>query len=711
MKNNLLKAFAWLAASVLMLSCSEEENYSASNNAVVTAITTGDASATAISATVYGTVQDLSKMAPSTYQVGAVYGDMADPTNGGTRQIGSVDDQGNVITSLSGLSEGATYYYATFVTLQSKVTRYGEVKSFVATDAEVATLQASGITACTAVLNGQASGIEDILPFSAVGFKYALSADGVASGIDAPVDETAATFSFKAEALLPSTTYYYAAYTKVGDGIILGNVQSFTTAGQTMEYVDLGLSVMWAKYNIGAEKETDGGIMVGFGDQTFYNHSVSNNDYTPWDCSGTDEDIVYNLQIDGNAVMKSQTPTVAQIDELFANTKQEAAETDGVKGIRFTARNGNSIFLPVTGYREGDDVTTDGAGYYWTGQVNEVNEDFAKILKVDVQNASISISQRHLGHAVRTVRQPDPLPFVDVDVNKLAVGDIEGNGRIRIEIFNTWGSTVNDPGINVNSIKFEKNMLVRFKITGITDNLVEGAPGSFVAGLEYADADWGPSLWSDFKQKYDAHISGDGEYTLWMESGGLTEGAIVFCVDIDQLGANLVDASKVKVESLQLLFDVEDKDIQYQGIDNSKIFFNNKDGNGVDGRIEIFNEWGATKGAGADYSDLKFGASTMLVEFTISGIDGNLVDGAEKTYKTELSFANQSWGVQYWGGNDHAATTVTGDGTYQVWAPLTGEVNDGPIVWTIELYGLWKDLADGEKVKATIDKVIIPGKK
>ena len=55
---------------------------------------------------------------------------------------------------------------------------------------------------------------------------------------------------------------------------------------------------------------------------------------------------------------------------------------------------------------------------------------------------------------------------------------------------------------------------------GLKDNMKEGA-GSHVAGLEYADASWDPSRWSAFdNSKYDANVTGDGLYTVWMETGG-----------------------------------------------------------------------------------------------------------------------------------------------------------------------------------------------
>ena len=342
-----------LVAVVLSTACSNDEDYSISTSAVISSITTDDAAVTAISATTYGTIQNLSGLASSSYQVGSVYSTNSDPTQGGTRQIGSIDENGKVSASLSGLTEGTTYYYATFVTLQGKVTKYGEVKSFVATDADVATQAASDITACSATLNGQAQGISDILAATSVGFKYALSADGVPTGVDVALDEAAGSFSVNAMSLLPGTTYYYAAYTKVGDGFILGNIQSFSTAEQSMEYVDMGLSVLWAKCNIGAEEESETGILVGFGDQSFYNTSTSNDDYTPWDVAGTDDDTINGLNIDGSAKSKSKMPTIEQIEELIAKTTQEQATVDGVEGIRFTAQNGNCIFLPLGSYWSG----------------------------------------------------------------------------------------------------------------------------------------------------------------------------------------------------------------------------------------------------------------------------------------------------------------------------------------------------------------------
>ena len=689
MKKNILKGFALLVASVLMLSCSEDENYSASTYAVVTSITTGDAAVTAISATVFGTVQDLSPMASSTYQVGTVYGTMSDPTNGGTRQIGAIDDQGNVSTAISGLTEGTMYYYATFVTLQGKVTKYGDVKSFVATDADVTTLDVAGITACTAVLNGQAAGINEILTSSAVGFKYALNAEDVATGTDLPVEETAGTFSLKAEALLPNTTYYYAAYTKVGDGFILGNVKSFTTASQTMEYVDLGLSVLWAKCNIGAESETDSGILTGFGDQSFYNRSTSNNDYTPWDIAGTDDDIIRNLSIDGESKMKSKLPTVEQIEELINKTTQEYVSNGTVSGIRFTAANGNSIFLPICGYRNGEDVIIDGDGYYWSGNVNEVNENYGKTLHLSAEGASRGLSVRAYGLSLRSVREEEPVEEGITIRNYNAVqGDVEGNGNYRFDIFNAWdGSNTGSDETSVlipSEVSFKESISVTFTISGISSAECD-------AYMIFADGTWATQNWGyNDNGEGSIKVKGDGTYTMTLHGAG--SGLGVFCIDFAGLSA-AIGAENINVKLNTCVMDDWGTKLPF---DNAKLVVGDIEGNG-NFRADIFNQWDGSNTGDQDHCGVEIDAVNFSqrigVTFAVSGIGSTECDAC-------MIFADGTWATQNWGYNEDGSGSVhiSGDGIYTM--SLAGS-GSGFGVFAIDLIGL-SNAVGAENVKLRI---------
>ena len=338
-----ISAILLLAAGLFATSCDVEEDYSIRTGEIVSEITTGSASVTAIAAEVTGTVKDLTLVSSGSYEVGAYYGTAADPTTAGSKKSGSVDENGNVVTEITGLTTGTTYYYATYVTLQDKVTKFGDIKSFVATAAQVTTNEAEGITSSKATITANFSGTEGLASFEK-GVKFSLSADDVTSGITRELGEVSG--------LLPGTTYHYAAFAKIGDGYVFGETKTVTTLMQQMEYVDLGLSVMWAQSNIGADSESETGTLFGYGDQTAMMTSVKLEDYTASDIAGSVDDLIYNLDLDGDSPMKSQMPTHAQIAELVKNTTQQRTTVDGVEGIRFTAQNRNSIFLPVTGYRK-----------------------------------------------------------------------------------------------------------------------------------------------------------------------------------------------------------------------------------------------------------------------------------------------------------------------------------------------------------------------
>lgn len=695
MRLQYLSGIFLLATMLFAMSCDDEETYSPRTGEIISEVTTGNANVTAVSAEVTGTVKDLSLVSPSFYEVGVYYGTTEDPTTSGSKKTGSVDEDGNVITSLSGLTTGTTYYYAVYVTLKNKVTKFGEIKSFVATNVQVVTKDAESISSSKATFSSDITGTEGVETLE-TGVKLALSADGVSSGVRRELSTV--------EGLLPGTTYYYAAFAKVGDGYVYGETKQLTTENQSMEYVDLGLSIMWATHNIGAEKESEAGSLIGYGDPTGMKISTKLDDYPSSNIAGTIQDIVFNLDIDANSPMKSKMPTLAEISELIEKTTQEWTTVDGVEGMRFTASNGNSIFLPGAGYRDGENIVADGAGYYWSGEVSSIQNDYANTVTFNSSNVKTGFSKRHLGLSVRPVR---PYAEIGTEKGKIIYGDIEGNGRIRIEIYNEYGETKQNPPIDPSSIKFSKNMVVTFTLTGITGNLKEGAAGSYVGGLQYADGAWGVQYWSGFEKTiYDAVITGDGTYTVWMETATPANGIMVFCVDINGLAADIVDLEKVDVEVNTIKMDAD----VLQEVNHSIVNFSNKDGDGVNGRIEIYNEYGSSGSAAQGYYNSRLNFSgLMLVDFTIDGIDGNLAESASKNYSAKLSFADADWNPQYWGEADYGHAVVTGDGNYQVYTYLP--VNcEGAVVWTIELYDLWKDLVDPSKVSVTINKVVTPGK-
>lgn len=560
---NIAGVVLFVAGSLSFSSCDDETNYTIATENIITTVETGSASVTAVSAQTTGRVLDLSQSETSSYSVGVVFGTGEDPTITGTKQVGTVDSEGVVTTNITGLQKGTTYYYATFVTLQGKVTKYGTVNSFVTTDATIVTAAASDVSACKATLHATANGLGGLVSDDAAmtfGFKLSTSESDVNNGIDYPVSSTSTTVTGQVEGLLPGTTYYYVSYFQLGDGYVYGETQQFTTSTQEMEYVDLGLSVLWAKYNLGAESESESGILLGYGDLTGVNRSAYVVDYSPAaDISGTANDIFLQVSIDGSTGKQSTTPTQAQMEELIANTTQTETMVNNVAGVRFTAANGNSIFMPYVGYRDGNAVTGAGTeGIYWSGTNYASAPDYSHTLKLSSGGAVSGMSKRSLGAALRSVRQSSSVAITDA--SKILFINKDGNGTdARIEIYNEYGATKNNCGIAVEQINFKKNMVVTFKLAGITGNLKSGATGSYIAGLQFADADWSVGHWSpNTGTQYDATINGDGTYSVWMETGGAEAvGAVVFCIDIPKLWGDLSDSSKASVELVSIKMDVD----------------------------------------------------------------------------------------------------------------------------------------------------------
>lgn len=249
-----------------------------------------------------------------------------------------------------------------------------------------------------------------------VGFLYGESAELQESGTSIVVGLNAdGTFGSKLIKLKDGTTYYYCAYLKVGGKIYYGEVKSFATPKIPKDAVDLGLSVLWAKYNVGASKEGDCGGLYGWADATGSQTAfdVMSEDGTTWTSplyGGANPPV----SISGNAsydIASSKwgggwrMPTEAEVIELIDNCTTEYEEIDGVSGVRFTSTiNGESIFMPMAGDRFGTEMRETGyTGYYWTGTLNTDNRFNAYRMNFTAAGAEWDNYPRYIGHSVRPV--------------------------------------------------------------------------------------------------------------------------------------------------------------------------------------------------------------------------------------------------------------------------------------------------------------------
>ena len=149
--------------------------------------------------------------------------------------------------------------------------------------------------------------------------------------------------------------------------------------------VDLGLSVKWASFNLGATTASGAGYFYAWGETApKYNYSwgsyrwgnstTSLTKYNSSDACGTvDGKTSLDAEDDAAAVNLGDgwhIPTVLQWDELRNRCSWVRATVDGVEGYTVTSKtNSNSIFLPVSGEMFGAELKYTDEGCYWTADL------------------------------------------------------------------------------------------------------------------------------------------------------------------------------------------------------------------------------------------------------------------------------------------------------------------------------------------------------
>ena len=217
-------------------------------------------------------------------------------------------------------------------------------------------------------------------------------------------------FSVNLSGLRENTTYYYCAYLSLDGHCYYGDVRNFTTEKKKDEItpgqmVDLGLSVKWAGWNVGAySPEQYGGYYawgelnekIDYDSDTYEYIFIGNN------ISGTQYDVA-RVKWGGNWRM----PTLAEYQELIDKCTWTWTTYNGVKGNKVTGPNGNSIFLPAAGLCGGTNVYYQGSsGYYWSGTLGESDgADAYFLLFYDYGFLDMLSNPRHMGHSVRPVSE------------------------------------------------------------------------------------------------------------------------------------------------------------------------------------------------------------------------------------------------------------------------------------------------------------------
>lgn len=139
-------------------------------------------------------------------------------------------------------------------------------------------------------------------------------------------------------------------------------------------YVDLGLSIKWATCNIGATVPEEIGSYYAWGETSTKSEYTEANyfdaSFSKYNLSGNKKIYGSNNDIAYTKLGKDwRMPTTSEINELINACTWTNDVVNGVDGVKGTASNGNSIFLPITGMYAGTSIQSNGQGCYWGGEL------------------------------------------------------------------------------------------------------------------------------------------------------------------------------------------------------------------------------------------------------------------------------------------------------------------------------------------------------
>ena len=140
------------------------------------------------------------------------------------------------------------------------------------------------------------------------------------------------------------------------------------------DYADLGLSVMWATCNVGADMPEDYGYYFAWGEtetkETYTEQNYSLKVNGVYDTSMTE---ISGTQYDAATMMWQDTwrmPTIEEVEELATHCTWTWTSVNGINGYRITGPSGQHIFLPAAGQMREQAVNVGSTGYYWTGTLS-----------------------------------------------------------------------------------------------------------------------------------------------------------------------------------------------------------------------------------------------------------------------------------------------------------------------------------------------------
>lgn len=232
----------------------------------------------------------------------------------------------------------------------------------------------------------------------------------------------------------PGLLYYRAFVTLDDSNTYYAEVMSFNAP--MPEVVDLGLSVKWRGWNLGASSMTDFGDYYAWGELSPYYKSLDPIDWEDgkqagysWGsyglCNGSSNTLTRYVTrndfgtVDGRTMLVPlsddpankelgefwRIPTPEEWEELRVGCECSLESVNGVPGVKFTSRlNGRWIFIPAAGNFSGLEKKESGTiGDYWSAMVDVTNPSQATVVEFGSDYFAFQTKDRCIGLPIRPV--------------------------------------------------------------------------------------------------------------------------------------------------------------------------------------------------------------------------------------------------------------------------------------------------------------------
>ena len=294
-------------------------------------------------------------------------------------------------------------------------------------------------------------------------------------------------------------TNYNSYYGHRGDDRRLGmavravydNAESTITPSSI---VDLGLSVKWAGYNLGATSIESPGSYYGWGetasrtvfDWETYEWAVGSNVMSKYNTT----DGLTILKRDDDAAYKKlggpywRMPTIEEWNELQEKCEWTPCTINAQRGYRIKSKtNGKSIFLPVTGFKDGQQMKDGMRARYWSSTISNGDRKYtARNLNETNYNSYYGHKgdDRRLGMLVRAVyddtdKQITSGNLVDLGLSvKWAGKNLGASSCDELGNYYAWGETAPKLGFDWASYKWgaSADKIVKYNSTDALNTLL-----------------------------------------------------------------------------------------------------------------------------------------------------------------------------------------------------------------------------------------------